>query len=110
MPVHGAVMSELERILAEEGLAAESNKDAPIRPDTRISRGHARSKTLQVRLNNDEFTALEELAAMRGLPVSTLVRSLLLPLLTSTRDEPEETIERMRRELDLLARHLGGSR
>lgn len=102
-------MSELERILAEEGLAAENNKDAPLRPDTRVSRGHGRSKTLQVRLNNDEFTALEELAATRGLPVSTLVRSLLLPLLTSEQEEPVEVIDRMRRELDLLARHLGSS-
>lgn len=103
-------MKELERTLAEDGLAAEDNKDAPIRPDTRVSRGHGRSRTLQVRLNDEEYVALEELATRRGLPISTLVRSLLLPLLTSEQDEPGEVIERMRQELDLLARHLGSSR
>lgn len=100
-------MSSLERLLEEEGHAAEQGLDTPLQPGTRATRGHGRTKTLQVRLNDSEYDALVALAESRQLPVSTLVRSLLVPLLRMNDDTPAALIERMRQQLDQLSRQLG---
>jgi len=81
--------------------------DAPLKPGTRVTRGHGRTKTLQVRLNDDEFAALAALAEARQVPVSTLVRSILVPLLNPEQDDPVALIDSMRQQLDQLSRHLG---
>ncbi len=99
-------MSDIEQLLAEEGAAAEANQDAPVQSDTVATRGHNRSKTLQVRLNDDEYAALASLADARNLPVSTMVRALLLPAIDPESDTPAALIERMRRELDLLSQRI----
>lgn len=68
----------IDELLEREGRAAEDNPGAELRPGTKITRGHSRSRTLQVRLNDDEYTALEAMAEARELPLSTMVRSMLI--------------------------------
>lgn len=93
---------KIEELIALEAKASEQNKDAPLQPDTTITRGHPRAKTLQIRLTEDEFTALADLAEHKGLPVSTFARDLLRPHLE--KPEPLETsISKIRQTLDILA-------
>ncbi|HXS84396.1 MAG TPA: DUF6290 family protein [Mycobacterium sp.] len=78
--------SKLEQALAEEDdiEAAErsADPDAPLPKHVKVSRpGRARSKVLQVRLNDAEMEALEAIAEGRGLPVSTVARERLLELI-----------------------------
>ncbi len=93
----------IEELIAAEGAAAERNPDAVIKPGSRVTRGHSRSKTLQVRLNEDELAALTALAASRGVPVSTLARDVLLGQLAAPGDSPQALIARIRTELEALA-------
>ena len=69
--------------IAREAEAAEADQtDRPLPPGTKVSRPNlARSKVLQVRLNPEEFAAVERLADARGLPLSTVARGKLLELL-----------------------------
>lgn len=72
-------MSDIERLLDEEAKHAETHKDAPAKPGTKVSRpGHARSTVYSVRLNADEVTALQRIADEAHLPASTLVRSWIV--------------------------------
>ena len=72
-------------LIATEAEAAERNPDAVIKPGSKVTRGHQRAKTLQVRLNVEELETLTRLAEQRGLPVSTLARDLLLSQLAALR-------------------------
>lgn len=99
-------MSDVSDLLDAEGVASEAGKDAPLQPGTTVTRGHGRTKTLQVRLNDDEYAAVTALAETRNVPVSTLVRSLILPVITAGVDTPAVRIERLRRELDLLSQQI----
>jgi hypothetical protein len=67
--------------------AAEADQtERPLPAHVKVSRpGHARSKVLQVRLNPDEYDALERIADRRELPVSTIARAQLLKLIASER-------------------------
>lgn len=48
----------------------------------KVSRpNRARSKVLQVRLNPEEFEAIERIAAARGQPASTVARERLLQMI-----------------------------
>jgi predicted DNA binding CopG/RHH family protein len=71
-------MSELDDVFRREAEHAEQSKDAPAGPTTKVTRGHDRVRVLQVRLNEDELTAVKSIAETAGLPVSTLVRSWIL--------------------------------
>lgn len=93
----------IEELIAAEAEAAERNPDAAIRPGSRVTRGHNRVRTLQVRLNEDEFTALTTVAERLGVPASTLARDLLLRELASPGENPQAVIARMRADLDALA-------
>jgi hypothetical protein len=80
--VTSARQEELARLEAE----AMRLDDEPLPEGVEYQRpGHARSKVLQVRLNPEEYEAVEQEAARRELPVSTLVRSWILERL---REEP----------------------
>ena len=73
----------IKRLLDAEGAASEeaevmSDQHTELPDHVRVTRGHGRSRTLQIRLNGDEYHALELLAKGRDLPVSTLARSLIL--------------------------------
>lgn len=96
-------MSDIKSLLEQEGEAAEANADAPLKLGTTLTRGHGRSKTLQVRLNPDEYAAFQALAEARDLPLSTMVRSIILVAIHAEQGTPAERIERMRHELDLLS-------
>src|SRR4051812_40117111 len=71
---------DVRAILEEESEGIEANPDAPI-TDSKITRGHGRSKTLQIRLNEEELRQLEQLAGSRGLPTSTVAREAILRLI-----------------------------
>lgn len=94
---------KIEDLIAAEAAASEQNKDAELQPGTKITRGHGRAKTLQIRLNYEEFTALARAAEERGIPVSTLARDLLLRELEGAGEDPQAVIARMRSDLDTLA-------
>jgi hypothetical protein len=72
---------DLVALLEEEAAAAEANPDAPITDATTVSRGHGRSKTLQIRLNPEELEELERVAASRGLPTSTVAREAIMRMI-----------------------------
>lgn len=89
-------MKDIEQIIADEIEASEQaeadatvngGRHAHLPEGTVVTRGHGRSKTLQVRLNEDEYEALEHLAKVRELPVSTVARTLLLSHLRTDRDQ-----------------------
>lgn len=77
---------EFRDLMDDEARAAEEAPDEddgqPPIPRVTVSRpNRARSKVLQVRLNPDEFEAIERIAEARELPVSTVAREQLLKLL-----------------------------
>ena len=90
-------------LIATEAEAAERNPDAVIKPGSKVTLGHQRAKTLQVRLNVEELETLTRLAEQRGLPVSTLARDLLLSQLAGPDESAKALIARIRAELDDLA-------
>lgn len=87
-------MSKLDDVLAAEAAAAEAfeaDQTTPYPDHVTISRpNQARSKVLQVRLNPEEFEAIERIAADRGLPPSTVARAHLLAMI---RDEQGEQVD-----------------
>lgn len=73
--------------LAEEA-AAEAYDTYPLPPHVKVSQpGRAQSRVLHVRLNPDEFDALEAIASRRELPVSTVAREQLLKLINRDRGQ-----------------------
>lgn len=74
---------------AAEAEAGEADQtDGPIPNQVTVSRpNRARSKVLQVRLNPDEFDAIERIAAGRGLPPSTVAREHLLAMIHEAQGE-----------------------
>jgi hypothetical protein len=72
--------STLEAALAEAAEDAETaeTNDGPLPAHVKVTRGHGRSKVLQIRLNDDELTELERVAATRGPPPSTVAREAIL--------------------------------
>jgi len=93
----------IDELIAAESEAAERNPDAEIRPGSRVTRGHSRARTLQVRLNDEESAVLAAAAEQRGVPASTLARELLMSQLASPATTPQAVIARMRADLDALA-------
>lgn len=87
-----AIRKELRDLINEEAEAAEEAEadqtDRPLPPHVKVSQpGRARSRVLQVRLNPDEYEAIERIAEDRGLPVSTIARAQLLGLLDKSADD-----------------------
>jgi hypothetical protein len=67
--------------IADEAEAGEEDQTVrPIPAHVKITRGNPRNKVLQVRLNPDEYAAIERIAERRGLPASTIAREVLLKL------------------------------
>jgi|SRR5271157_3170617 len=93
---------EIAALLEEEAEAIDADRDAPITDATTVTRGHGRSKTLQIRLNPEELEELERVAASRGLPTSTVAREAVLRLV-----RPAEARSADRRRIaDQLVRYL----
>ena len=70
--------------LAAEADAIDKNPDAPITDRSTVTRGHGRSRVLQIRLNDAELAELERLAKERNLPPSTVAREAVLRLTNPT--------------------------
>jgi hypothetical protein len=101
-------MSKLEDLLDAEAKAAEQAEesghvDEALPEHVRVTRGHPRARTLQIRLRDEEFSELEALAADRGLPVSTVARQILLQSLAPEEDL-KGVLDRLERDLSALRR------
>ncbi len=99
-------MSGLKDIIDAESKAAEeaeADQVSPVRTDVKVTRGHDRAKTLQIRLNEDELDELAALAKNRGLPVSTVARQLLLQSLAPAGDL-KTALDRLERDLSEVRR------
>lgn len=99
-------MGELKDLLDAEGAAAEAaeaDQASPVRTDVKVTRGHDRAKTLQIRLNEDELAELTALARDRGLPVSTVARQLLLQSLAPA-DDLKGALDRLERDISAVRR------
>lgn len=85
------VSKKTEGLIADEGQAAEeaeatSDPNAPLPAHVQVTRGHPRARNLQVRFRDDEFDELTAYAEQVGLPVSTVVRSLVLQAISPVGD------------------------
>ena len=93
---------DIAALLEEEAEVIDTDRDAPITESTTVTRGHGRSKTLQIRLNPEEMEELERIAATRGLPTSTVAREAILRLI---RPAKAQTAARQRL-VDEIARYV----
>jgi hypothetical protein len=66
-------------------LEAESSSIAPYPPGTRITRPNRPSRMFNVRLTDEQFKELQDLARKHHLPMSTMARSWLLERLDQER-------------------------
>lgn len=103
------VAKKLVDLEAFESELAEVNTDptTPLPEHVRVTRGHNRSRVLQVRLNADEMEMLELFAKTRGVPVSTVARSLILASLAPSGDAAA-AFNRIDSELESLRRRVLG--
>jgi antitoxin component of RelBE/YafQ-DinJ toxin-antitoxin module len=95
----------VEELLAREAEAAgvaeaASDPNAPLPAHVSVTRGTARSKNLQVRFREEEFDELAAYAEQRGLPVSTVVRMLVLQAIAPA-DDLKAALDRL--EADVAA-------
>lgn len=91
-----------DELIANEATESENNKDAPIQPGSKVTRGTSRSKTLQIRLNPEELEALAQAAQTRQVPTSVLARELLLAHIAAEQETPQALIARIKSELNEL--------
>ncbi len=95
-------------LLAAEGAAVEeaeaaSDPGAPLPSHVQVTRGHPRARNLQVRFRDDEYRELAAYAEQRGLPVSTVVRMLVLQAITSA-DDLKSALDRLESDLAAVRR------
>ena len=73
----------IKDLIASEAAAVEEAETTGVQhrnlTDVTITRGLPRTRTLQIRLSEDEWIAIEGQAAASGLAVSTLARNILVP-------------------------------
>lgn len=101
-------MSKIDALLAAEAKAAEdaeatSDPDAPLPSHVKVTRGHPRAKNLQVRFRDDEFDELAAYAEQRGLPVSTVVRMLVLQAIAPA-DDLKAALDRLESDVAAVRR------
>lgn len=97
--------TRIDDLLAAEAEAAEraeqtADEDTPLPAHVTITRGHPRSRNLQVRFRDDEFEELAAYAQGRGLPMSTVVRSMVLQAIAPA-DDLKSAFDRL--EADIAA-------
>lgn len=100
--------AKIEDLLAAEAEAVEaaeatSDSDAPLPAHVKVTRGTARSRNLQVRFRDEEFDELAAYAEQRGLPVSTVVRMLVLQAITPA-DDLKAALDRLENDLAAVRR------
>lgn len=104
-----SVMSKtIDDLLAAESKAVEdseatSDPNAPLPPHVKITRGHPRTRNLQVRFRDDEFEDLTAYAEQRGLPVSTVVRALVLQAIAPA-DDLKAALDKLETDLAAIRR------
>lgn len=101
-------MGRIDDVLDAEASAVEAAElagdlDAPLPAGTTITRGHPRARNLQVRFREDEFDELSDYAAGQGLPVSTVVRLLVLKAIAPA-DDLRTALDRLETDLAALRR------
>jgi hypothetical protein len=102
-------MSEkIDALLATEAKTAEqaeatSDPDAPLPAHVKVTRGHPRAKNLQVRFRADEYDELVAYAEHRRLPVSTVVRLLVLQAIAPA-DDLKAALDRLDRDVAAVRR------
>lgn len=85
----------------------EDTEGTPDEPLSANATRPARGKVLSIRLNPDEFEALNQYAERLELPPSTLVRGWILSQLQADNDtSPVATVDRIAREVEQLRRRL----
>ena len=99
----------IKDLIAHEAEAtenAEAMADGSALPEgTKVTRGHGRSRTLQIRLNGDEYEQVQLLAKSQHLPVSTVARILLLTALAPS-DDIESALNRLELDIATVRRQL----
>jgi predicted DNA-binding protein len=98
--------TKLKKLIDAEAKAAEdgeADQSSTARAGVKITRGHDRAKTLQIRLNDEEIGELTALAQDRGLPVSTVARQLLLQSLNPV-DDLRAALDRLERDVSEVRR------
>lgn len=98
--------TKLNKLIDAEAAAAEDgevDQSSTARTGVKVTRGHDRAKTLQIRLNHKEIGELTALAEDRGLPVSTLARQLLLQSLNPV-DDLKAALDRLERDVSEVRR------
>jgi hypothetical protein len=100
--------SEIAALLAAEAKAAEeaeatADPTALLPSHVKVTRGHPRTKNLQVRFRDDEFDELAAYAEQRGLPISTVVRMLVLQAITPG-DDLKAALDRLESDLAAVRR------
>ncbi|MDR2722978.1 MAG: hypothetical protein LBB54_04560 [Cellulomonadaceae bacterium] len=93
-------------IIAKEAATVEEAEAAGVMyrdlSEVTITRGSARTRTLQVRMNDDEYAALEALANKQHIPASTAARDILREATRQPQATPTEAIERIESALKTL--------
>ncbi len=98
--------TKLKKLIDAEARAAEDgevDQSSTARAGVKVTRGHDRAKTLQIRLNQEEIGELTALAENRGLPVSTVARQLLLQSLNPV-DDLKAALDRLERDVSEVRR------
>lgn len=100
--------TKIEDLLAAEAKAAEdaeatSDPNAPLPAHVKVTRGHPRSKNLQVRFRDDEYDELAAYAEQRGLPLSTVVRMLVLQAIAPA-DDLKTALDRLESDVAAVRR------
>ena len=98
-------MARIDKLLEQEAAAAEDAElagdlDAPLPSSSTLTRGGVRARNVQVRFRDDEFDDLSAYAADQGLPVSTVIRMLVLRSIAPA-DDLKSALDRL--ETDLAA-------
>ena len=68
-----------------------------------VTRGHPRARNLQVRFRDDEFDELAAYASQQGLPVSTVVRLLVLKAIAPV-DDLNAALDRLESDVAAVRR------
>ncbi len=102
------MMGKIDEVLKQEALNAEAAEssadlDTPLPAGTKVTRGSSRSRNLQVRFRDDEYEDLLAYANEQGLPVSTVVRALVLKSI-SPADDLKSALDRLETDLAALRR------
>ena len=101
-------MSKIDDLLAAEAKAVEvaegtSDPHVPLPDHVKVTRGHPRARNLQVRFRDDEFVELTAYADQRGLPVSTVVRMLVLQAIAPV-DDLKSALDKLETDLATVRR------